>query len=71
MKRFIIFSILIFLIVSVCYAKSNHNKKLKLLKPRCIMGYLYYDWVGRYKYDSIPVLDSNGKMVKCNNECEE
>lgn len=70
MKKIII-CILIILISLACYAKSKHTGKIKFLKSRCIMGYLYYDWVGREKFDSIPVLDKAGKMIKCEDECEK
>ena len=70
MKKIIVLIILLS-IVSICYAKSKHNKKLIYLKPRCLMGYLYYDWVGRYQFDAIPMLDKKGKMIPCKNECEE
>lgn len=67
MKRIFII-ILILSIASISFAKGN--KKIKYLKPRCIMGYLYYDWVGRPKYVSIPVLNDKGNIVKCSNECQ-
>lgn len=71
MKK-IIAVILILLAVSICFARAKRPaQKLKMLKPRCIMGYLYQDWVGRQQFESIPVLDKDEKMVKCTNECEE
>lgn len=70
MKKLIVCVIIIIVSIS-CYAKSKHKDKLKYLKPRCLMGYLYYDWVGRVKYDAIPMLDKKGRMIPCKDECEE
>lgn len=71
MKKLITILLIFLFITTVAYAKKKHQQKIKYLKPRCLMGYLYYDWVGRAKYDAIPVLDKKGRMIPCKDECEE
>jgi hypothetical protein len=61
--RALITVLLIVLCCSVAVAKKKQNKII-FKKSKCFAGFLYYDWVGRHKFETIPVLRNN-KFVKC------
>lgn len=44
---------------------DTKEKPVEFTVPICIMGTLYYDWIGRPKGVCIPVLDPEGNPVDC------